>query len=385
MKKQVTFKIVLLSLAVAFTLPFLQGDEAKDAPSKVAPPRKGTTLSKASTLNGMAIHNRQNEPLGEIKDVMLNLRNGRVQYAVMGTGGFLGMGDKLIALPPTALSASPDGKKLILQADKESLRAAPGVGKNNWPELADAGWLSERDRHYSEHAAASTENSIEEAAGAEKDRQKHSGTSTNTASEKELPIPPANIKLSELLGTKVQDLQKKMVGEISDAAVDLETGEVRYLVVSAGGVLGVGEKLFAIAPQLFRKSGSADTLLIPTTLEASKKAPGFNRDQWPEHADQTFGVVHEPAGTPLDPQSDGRTALDQSNSKRDIMITQQLRRSMMTDQNMSTLTRNITIITANGVITVRGTVESQQDVDRIVAFAREIAGNRVVNELKIKK
>lgn len=92
---------------------------------------------KASGLIGMEVRNRQNENLGEIKDLVLDLNSGKISYAVLAVGGFLGLGEKMIALPPGALRVSNDRGHLILDADKSKIQAAPGFAATAWPSVND--------------------------------------------------------------------------------------------------------------------------------------------------------------------------------------------------------------------------------------------------------
>ena len=91
--------------------------------------------NKASGLIGMDVRNQQNEKLGDIKDLAVDLHTGKIAYAVLSVGGFLGIGDKYIAVPPNEFTMSPDGKDLILNADKAKIQGAPGFAKSNWPDL----------------------------------------------------------------------------------------------------------------------------------------------------------------------------------------------------------------------------------------------------------
>ncbi|MBA4150226.1 MAG: PRC-barrel domain-containing protein [Verrucomicrobia bacterium] len=363
------------------------GDNLATLPNRTGEARI-SQLNKGSQLIGIEVLNPQEERLGTIKDLMLSLHQKRIVYAVLGTGGFLGIRDKLMALPPNALDVSPGQKHLILRADKESLKAAPGFEKNNWPDMANVEWMAETDRHYAEQTGPR----VTEAAGAEqKDaRQKESGVASVTKDEEPVTAPatlPKNLRASELIGTTVRNLQREKLGNVRDVAVDLPSGKILYVVVSAGGLPGAGEKLFAIAPGNFQGSEETKTLVLDASRDTFARATGFSIDSWPATSDKAFSSstdIRDPSGSPLPGEKDGRTALDQSNTRRDLMITQQLRRSIMRDDTMSLLTRNITIITADGRITVRGTVANQNEVEKIVAFAREIAGNEVTNELTVK-
>ncbi len=95
-----------------------------------------TTLS-ASSLNGEDVKNSQGEDLGTIKDMMIDTATGQVEYYVLSFGGFLGMGDKLFAIPPQAMTVNTEDECMILNVDKEKLKNAPGFDDDNWPNTAD--------------------------------------------------------------------------------------------------------------------------------------------------------------------------------------------------------------------------------------------------------
>ena len=97
----------------------------------------GPRLMTASTLEGDKVVNRQGEDLGEIDEIMLDVPRGRIAYAVMSSGGFLGMGEKLFAIPWSALTLDTDNKCFVLDVDKQRLKDAPGFDKDSWPSMAD--------------------------------------------------------------------------------------------------------------------------------------------------------------------------------------------------------------------------------------------------------
>lgn len=94
----------------------------------------------ASTLVGDRVRNVQDEDLGKIEEIMLDLRSGMVAYVVVSFGGFLGIGDKLFAVPWDAFRLDADRKLFILDIDRQVLENAPGFDKDNWPDFADREW-----------------------------------------------------------------------------------------------------------------------------------------------------------------------------------------------------------------------------------------------------
>jgi sporulation protein YlmC with PRC-barrel domain len=102
----------------------------------------------ADTLTGDKVVNVQNEDLGKIEHLMIDLGTGRIAYAVLSFGGFLGMGDKLFAIPWSALTVDTLEKRFILQVDKELLKRAPGFDKEQWPNMADRAWGTQVFKYY---------------------------------------------------------------------------------------------------------------------------------------------------------------------------------------------------------------------------------------------
>jgi len=100
-----------------------------------SPGTRPMKLNKVSNLIGITVKNPQGEDLGRIEDIVIDLQKGHVAYAVMGSGGVLGVGKKLLAVPLTAFTRNADESALVLQADKGSISKAEGISENAWPAL----------------------------------------------------------------------------------------------------------------------------------------------------------------------------------------------------------------------------------------------------------
>jgi sporulation protein YlmC with PRC-barrel domain len=110
---------------------------------------KGTNLPRTSKLVGADVENMQGEDLGQIEDIVLDPQDGRVAYAVLSFGGFLGLGEKYFAIPWSALTAKAgEENTLVLNVDKEKLKNAPGFDKNSWPNMADRTWGQQIHSYY---------------------------------------------------------------------------------------------------------------------------------------------------------------------------------------------------------------------------------------------
>jgi sporulation protein YlmC with PRC-barrel domain len=108
----------------------------------------GPRLMTANTLEGDNVVNRQGETLGEIKEIMIDVPRGRVAYAVMASDGFLGVGEKLFALPWSALTLDTERECFLIDAAKERFKKAPGFDKDRWPSSADFDLLQEQIHTY---------------------------------------------------------------------------------------------------------------------------------------------------------------------------------------------------------------------------------------------
>ncbi|POR50203.1 sporulation protein YlmC with PRC-barrel domain [Paraburkholderia eburnea] len=108
----------------------------------------GPDVMAASTLDGDKILSSDGEEVGKIKDIMLDVQSGRIAYAVMSSGGFLGIGDKLLAIPWNALTLDTSRKCFLLNVSSERVRSAPGFDKDQWPSMADTGWGSTVHAYY---------------------------------------------------------------------------------------------------------------------------------------------------------------------------------------------------------------------------------------------
>ena len=105
------------------------------------------TLS-AGTLVGDDVNNRSGEKVGSVKEIMLDLSSGRVSYVVISSGGFLGIGDKLFAVPWEAVEIDGDEHALVFDISKERLEQAPGFDQDNWPDFADRTWGASVHKFY---------------------------------------------------------------------------------------------------------------------------------------------------------------------------------------------------------------------------------------------
>lgn len=110
---------------------------------KTDPEKTFRRVLSASTLAGDSVRNSAGDDLGKVDEIMIDIPSGKIAYAVLSFGGVMGMGNKLFAVPWSALKVDEDEKCFILEMDKKTLEDAPGFDKSQWPDMADTGYATE--------------------------------------------------------------------------------------------------------------------------------------------------------------------------------------------------------------------------------------------------
>lgn len=97
---------------------------------------------------GSKVINAKGETLGTIGDLVVDIDSGKIMYVVLESGGFLGIGDKLLPVPWESLGAIPLQGIFFLHQTKEHMENAPGVDKDNLPNMGDTHWGEGILKHY---------------------------------------------------------------------------------------------------------------------------------------------------------------------------------------------------------------------------------------------
>ena len=233
------------ALGLPVALSSFAADTNKTA-TQTSPAAKTFLHMRASQLIGKNVENAQGENLGEIKDLILDVNNERVFYAVLEFGGFLGMGEKLFAYPVRAFKHTGDNRdKLVLNVDKDKLKAVPGFARDIWPN-----WLTygdEVDRYYGE-----------------------------TVKLKEWPNQKLR-RASELIGKNVNDRAGKDMGEIDDIVVDMNNAKIHYAVLEFDQSWNLNDKLIALPMRAFMYTADKDDLTLNVDKAAIDTKRAFDK------------------------------------------------------------------------------------------------------------
>jgi len=231
--------------------------------------------------------------------------------------------------------------------------------------------------------------------------------------------PTTANRASEIIGMEVRNNENEKLGKVEDLIVNLGAGHVSYAILSMGGVLGIGDKLVLVPVNEFAYGLSDKKLILNTSKDVLKNAPRFEKGKWPDlndpqwdaeahtyykdkspktystdvDGDNTRRKVRDRDGTEVDNtrrnvrDRDGTTLLpgDQGNSEADRTTTQQIRKALVKDRELSMVAKNVKIITVNGTVTLRGVVKTDQEKNDIAARAKQVAGvTQVDNQLEVK-
>ena len=303
--------------------------------------------AKASELIGMTVNNYQDEKLGKVSDLAIDVESGRIVQVILSTGGFIGIGDMLTAVPPGALHHDVAQKVLHLDANKEKVKGGPVFESANWAECCDSNHLSAVYGYYGEESAfrfihrgdsvldglrnpdgqinregqRNTDNTLtrdgqRNADGTlnkdgqlTRDGQRNADGTLNTASsrdadgtwernrplrERQSMIPMSRLgyvqKASKLMGTSVKNLQDEKVGTVENLLVDLPSGRIVAVIVSSGGFLGMGDELSAVPPTALRFNADRDALQLDASKEMLSSAPHFKANQWPDFSQPSYAA-----------------------------------------------------------------------------------------------
>lgn len=105
-------------------------------------------MVQSEDVIGVSVENPQGDDLGKVEALMLDKMKGNVVYVVLSFGGFLGMGNKLFAMPWHLFAYNPEREKFIISMDQEKLKNSPGFDKENWPDMTSADWNKSINTYY---------------------------------------------------------------------------------------------------------------------------------------------------------------------------------------------------------------------------------------------
>ncbi len=108
----------------------------------------GPFVMAAETLAGDSVVNRDDEDLGTLEHVMIDVPSGTIAYAVLACGGVFGIGEKLFAVPWGAFTLDAGRQCFVLDVSKDRLDRAPGFDRDHWPAMGEPSWARKIHDYY---------------------------------------------------------------------------------------------------------------------------------------------------------------------------------------------------------------------------------------------
>lgn len=247
---------ILSSLGLGITLPSAAQSNTAPAPAAQTRATQAVTAPdvRASQLIGEQVNNAQGEEIGKIDDLVVDADSQRVYYAILSSGGILGAGDKLFAIPVGQFKMDAKQDRLVLNIDKERLKKAPGFDSNKRPDFGKDSWRREVDRFYF------TDNKTGQA-----------------------PVAGARLlSTKDLIGANVNDRAAHDAGEIEDLVVNFGTGRA-YAVLDFDKAWSPDDKLLPLPLSAFMFPSRPDLdILLNVNKDKIDMARGFEDDKWPD-------------------------------------------------------------------------------------------------------
>ena len=369
------------------------------------------SAAKASDILGMTVNNYQGEKLGKVEELAILTESGRILQVIISTGGFLGVGDTLTAVPPEALHHDLEKGVLHLDATKEKIKSAPVFVMSNWHQCCEKENVSSVYRHFgsesthgiARHEATNRADALRDQAR-ELDQDAANAKDRSGIRDSQIPVEGA-VKYTQYIGSTVKNLEGDTLGKVENLLLDLSAGRVIAVVVSSGGFLGIGDELSAVPPGVLRSSPDNRSLVLDASKETLSQAPHFKAGEWPDFSGpaytdslyRAYGYQPYSKGNPTHSNSDNSnlnpkvtwdrafTAVDQGTSEADMATTAKVRKEIVDAKDFSTTARNVKVATHRGIVTLRGPVDTTDEKRRIGAIAIEIAqAENVNNQIRVK-
>lgn len=148
----------LVHLAVVTGIVFAAATASPGVAQTSSPPSTNSTQSSAypglmlrgSDVLNAKVFSQQGEELGHVRDFLLDPKTGNITYAVLGSGGWQGFGEKYALIPWSLVKQDEqNAENYILQADREKIRTAPTFERDHWATVLQPGYLAKVQEHFS--------------------------------------------------------------------------------------------------------------------------------------------------------------------------------------------------------------------------------------------
>jgi hypothetical protein len=300
-------------------MPRDRGQERQQQRDRVHQPDRMRDMQTTQTMMMMhhadddvinaSVTNLQQEDMGSIDALVVNFEQGHVAYAVVSFGGFLGIGDELHAVPWTAFATRPLYDGLVLDVTRDRLERQEGFTRNELPRWDDQAWSQRLHQEFGTQPHREQRRPMDPRMREgqpmnfeQQQPQRQQPQQPRRPMDRDEPRYPGMaqyVTTYDLIGMRVENAAGENVGTIRDFAFNLESGEVKYMVMGYGGWLGIAETYAAVPLGAFQPQ-AIDTddpfMMLEVTRDQLRGAPEYRMDHWPRMgaADWADNLVREP-------------------------------------------------------------------------------------------
>lgn len=328
---------------------------------------------QVSEIFGSDVKGAQNQNLGSVKDLAVDLSNGRIVEVIVGRGGFLGFGTKYTAVPPENFSVNiigQDRDHLRLGLMAQNIDSAPVFDLSQWDHATAQSSVEQVYQYY-----GSTPYFL---------APEHPAHGVNTVA-----VPMGEVeRASRLIGAQTMNARGEELGRVQNLIVDLPQGRVVEVIFASGSYLGTPGELSAVPPQVMHYDTARNVLTLDVSREALNAAPHFSSRAWPDFNRQQASAVYTAFHvTPYFLSTvNNPSAQVQEPSAADLQITAKIQQELLDTDGLSVDARAVKISTVDGRVTLKGMVDSPEE-KRLVGeiAARVVPAASVVNLLEVQE
>ena len=390
-----------------------------------------------TSIIGLPVENQQSEKLGRVQDLLLNLGTGRIREVIISSDG--ASGQMLTAVPPQVLIPVTSRQSLQLDASPAKLAAAPRYEAASTDPVTESNLVVSVYDYFGEQSYfvadpvglwTTNQNGTLNRDGTRTDNQdrnaaidRHVANDSNTIATRDPdgketgnyyssqnrsinswsvlgPVQSAR----HLLGRPVRNLQDVKLGHVKNLMVDLAAGRIAGVILTSGGFFGIDAVISSAPVTAFQYDSARSLLQLDATPEMLYLSPAFSESAWQDfplpgylageyypYRIMPYNNNDAPAGGErsgsVTRTEDSRRlpALSQDSNQADQDLQTRIHTALQNDSRLSLNARNVQIITQNGLITLRGPVNTGDEKKFIGEIAQRIApGEQVDNELEVQ-
>jgi sporulation protein YlmC with PRC-barrel domain/osmotically-inducible protein OsmY len=335
---------------------------------------------KASDLIGMEVIWNDRQKVGKVEDVVVGLDEGRIVAVLLS----INKNSTLRAIPPRLLHYDLLQQVVRLKTKPEKLASAPEIQRPTWREAMQAGKLAALYKYFDEEPYFAM---------------------PGKDSKESILLPGTMEMATKLSGGPVFNVKGEKIGTVQNCMVDLSTGHIPFVIVSAGSFTGQEGALSPVPTEAMSFDKKREGLLLNAGKDAMALLPRFKPNEWPDmnngkYTDSVYlayGIKRQKATTPASDTAKNErvipntlekgapAASEQEKTKADAEIAAGIKKEIISRKDISPDAKNVKIITKDGNVKLLGKVQTEEEKRVINELAvQHSARDRVDNQIEVK-